>query len=487
MSIRRQLVIWGVPLVGCWLVRDLPFFWDTIQLGSKHAHFFYESDFRSLVLPAELDSGHPPVFGLYLAFWWKSIGKTLWVSHAAMVPFLVGILWVLFRMGDFLVGSRQAWLLPLLCFADPVLASQAVLVSPDIPLVFFFLLAVCSTWRRQRILLAMALAGLCLVSMRGMMLSAGLFLYSLWYQEAWRTVRRTWQVLWPFLPGGLLALAWLTYHWHATGWIGYHAQSTWAPSFERVDLSGFLRNILVLGWRLADHGHVFSWLVLGGAGGLLLRRSRKDRTALADMPPNRAHIVSLAMLLVCTLVALAPTQLLYKGLLAHRYLLPVYLPLQLLAGLLWLDLVSRWAVRSRWLPRAAVILPAVLLASGNTWVYPDRIAQGWDSTLAHLGWYPAMEDALAFLEREDIPLATVGTAFPAIGPLKYARLTDDSRGMVEKDLDSNCLVLYSNVMNDFTDQEIDRLHASWQPLHTFRHGKVFLTLYRQPDETLCAN
>ncbi|MEY3052937.1 MAG: hypothetical protein RLY31_2722 [Bacteroidota bacterium] len=487
MKVRRQLVVWLVPLGVCWLVRDLPFFWDTIQLGSKHAHFFFESDFRTLILPTELDSGHPPLFGLYLALLWKWLGKSLLVSHFAMMPFLVGILWVLFRAGDDLVGSHQAWLLPLLCFADPVLASQAILVSPDIPLVFFFLLAAYGGWRRRQRLLVPAIIGLGLVSLRGMMLSAGLFVFLLWWHGAWRSARAMWQVMWPFLPGGLLASAWLAWHWYVTGWIGYHAQSTWAPSFERVDLVGFLWNLLVLGWRLSDYGHVFSWLAVGVTGWLFLRRNPARPAPSADFPPAWENIRALAKLTLCTLVALVPTQLLHKGLLAHRYLLPVYIPLNLLAGLLLLRYLSVRTGPKRWQRTAGVWLLATLLAVGNAWVYPERISQGWDSTLAHLGWYPAMEEALAYLDREGIPLASVGTAFPAIGPLKYARLGNDMRGMVEKNLQTQDHILYSNVMNDFSDDEIDRLQACWQPMRTFRHGKVFLTIYRQSREESCAN
>jgi hypothetical protein len=67
------------------------FFWDTVQLASKHAHFFYETDFRSIILPNEIDSGHIPTLGFYLALIWKIAGKTLMVSHLSMLPFVIGI------------------------------------------------------------------------------------------------------------------------------------------------------------------------------------------------------------------------------------------------------------------------------------------------------------------------------------------------------------------------------------------------------------
>jgi hypothetical protein len=68
-----------------------PFFWDTIQLASKQAHFFYETGFHSIILPNEIDSGHIPSLGIYLALLWKIMGKSLIVSHLAMLPFVMGI------------------------------------------------------------------------------------------------------------------------------------------------------------------------------------------------------------------------------------------------------------------------------------------------------------------------------------------------------------------------------------------------------------
>ncbi|MEK7253678.1 MAG: hypothetical protein AAB316_02970, partial [Bacteroidota bacterium] len=99
-------------LLATYLVRNHPFFWDTIQLASKHAHFFYDTDFQSLILPENIDSGHPPAFGMYLALVWKIFGKTLTVSHFAMLPFLWGIVFFILKIGERLGGKENAQWLP---------------------------------------------------------------------------------------------------------------------------------------------------------------------------------------------------------------------------------------------------------------------------------------------------------------------------------------------------------------------------------------
>ena len=130
-----------VALLATWQVRDHAFFWDTVQLASRHAHWYYGQHFQHLLLPDEIDSGHPPGFGMYLAAVWVLFGKSLAASHLAMLPFLFGIIYLLYIIGSYFGGQRSSWMLILLAFAGPVLAGQSVLVSPDIVLVFAFLLA----------------------------------------------------------------------------------------------------------------------------------------------------------------------------------------------------------------------------------------------------------------------------------------------------------------------------------------------------------
>ena len=148
--IRVRYAFYAIVLMATWLVKDHPFFWDTVQLGSKQAHFFYENGFSSFILPVEIDSGHPPFFGAYLALMWQLFGKTLAVSHFAMLPFLLGNVYLLSKMAEWLrPDHRPSWLL-LFAFADPVLASQSILVSPDIALVFFFLLGLCGILKNRK-------------------------------------------------------------------------------------------------------------------------------------------------------------------------------------------------------------------------------------------------------------------------------------------------------------------------------------------------
>ncbi|HFA51841.1 MAG TPA: hypothetical protein ENJ95_22725 [Bacteroidetes bacterium] len=516
---RRPFLIFSLfAFVATFLVRDNPFFWDTVQLASKHAHFFYGTNFSSLILPEIMDSGHIPAFGMYLAAVWKFFGKTLPAGHFAMLPFLLGIGCLLLKIGGHLSKEKKGantgewsnemqpnyakWLL-LLCFTDPVLASQSVLVSPDVVLVFFFLLGVYVVLlKKTKWLLVLAVIGLGLVSMRGMMAAAGLFLYLLFEPESkflskfdkkkdavsdaklsgktfWEGLKNRFSVsffikkLWPFLPGGLLVAAYLAYHWQAVGWIGYHGGSAWAPSFARVGLQGFIKNIAVLGWRMLDFGRVAEVLVLVYFGFVVLR----EKTFWGD-----ENLKRLALLAACVFLATVPTQLFYKGLLSHRYLLPFFISLHLL---LFHFLFGGAAGRKFRKPVFAIVILALLC--GNLWVYPKKISQGWDGTLAHLHWFGLEKEAEKYLKSEGIPYNKVGTAFPNIGPREMIELNGAGEGFTEKDLEKNCYVLYSNIMNDFSDSEIDELEKDWQAVFQNEKMGVCTIVYKNPNPAKCGN
>ena len=102
------------------------FFWDTIQLASKHAHWFYEQNFNSFFLPQEMDSGHFPFFGMLLAFCWKIFGVKLWVGHALMIIINLATIFQVNYLGKQILGKEFSYLLVLLFFLNPAILGQAL-------------------------------------------------------------------------------------------------------------------------------------------------------------------------------------------------------------------------------------------------------------------------------------------------------------------------------------------------------------------------
>lgn len=443
------------------------FFWDTIQLGSKHAHFFFDQSQLSFLLPDFMDSGHIPAFGLYLSLMWKIFGKSLLVSHLSILPFLLGIVYQTKLLLGRYLPEKYLFAGMLFFLADPTFLAQSILVTPDIPLLFFFLLALNSLFQRNRYILSLAVVCLFLVSMRGMMTAFAILLVDLFLEKK-SVYKNLISVLlkksMAYLPALLIFLTFFVYHYEAKGWVGYHKDSPWASAFERVNLRGFIYNIGILGWRLIDFGRVFLWLSVGGL--LIWSKWKFWRDSKA-----RELFFIWAAIIIC----LSVTLLFYKNLSGHRYLLPGLSMFGLVAFYIIIKTAKNKLQRTLFL---TICLAGMI--TGNLWVYPEKISQGWDSTLAHMPYYKLRSAMLDFIQSNNIPVSDIGSAFPNASEFKYMDLTDDLRMHAVKNLDINPYILYSNIYNDFSDEEIDRLNNTFLLIHEERKNGVFMKLFQNP-------
>ena len=78
--------------------QHIPFFWDNVSLVSRLAAYYYDTNFQNIILPNDIDPGHPPFYPLYVAAIWTIFGKTLAVSHWLVYPFLLGTYWLYYRL-----------------------------------------------------------------------------------------------------------------------------------------------------------------------------------------------------------------------------------------------------------------------------------------------------------------------------------------------------------------------------------------------------
>jgi hypothetical protein len=450
------------------LVKDHIFFWDTVQLASRHAHWYYDNNFQYFFLPESLDSGHPPFFGMGLALVWQLFGKSLWISHFYILFFLLGNVILCYRIADYFFDGKMIPLVLTLILVDPFLAAQSTLVSPDIVLIFFWFLSILGVVRKRPTLILIATIGMAAVSMRGMMLVFAMFCFYLYRQfinekKGMNKVKFL-QTIWPFVPSGLLSLVFLYFHYQHAGWVGYHENSPWAPSFESVSFIEFVRNIGLLGWRFLDFGRVFIWMIIIGLLAYGFWKKIKLSTKLKEL---------LALVIILILIT-TPSSLLHKSLMAHRYFLPIVLSLTFLA----IGLVLHFIKNKSW-QNGVCSFMVIALLTGNFWVYPKGVAQGWDSTLAHLPYYDLREEMMEYIEEKNIPFEKIGTEFPNIASLEILKLNGDKRSLSKKDLSENEYIFYSNVYNDFSDEELEVLEKKWVVEKELSKRKICVILYRK--------
>jgi len=263
-----------------------------------------------------------------------------------------------------------------------------------------------------------------------------------------------------YVPAGLVGVAFLIAHQIATGWTGHHANSPWAGCFEKVNAIGMLKNVAITGFRFLEFGRL--GVVLGI--GILMMGYKKDH-----------KIKQLLILLGVLSILIILPQLPYKLLLAPRYLLPISVLLSLCCCCL---VFSSNLKESKQV--FVWIFITLSLFSGNFWTYPKRIAMSWDATLAHLNYFEPRRKMLDFIDRQNIPFSSIGSGFPESDASYYIDLSNNHDLFDSCDFSKNEYVFYSNVMNNFSDNELDELEKSWTITQSYKKGNVEVILYKRP-------
>lgn len=448
------------------------FFWDTIQLASKHATFFYNTNFSSLILPDEMDSGHPPFLSVLLAASWKLFGRTLFVSHLLMLPFVLMIVYQTITLTKKIFPSHFLFLANGVILSEATLMTQCTLVSPDVILVAFFLFGVNAILSNKPWQLTVAILFLCIIGMRGMMCTFILFCFHLYYQYfiAKETKAKTMQGFFvkhlAYVPGVFIACSFLVFHFLKTGWIGYHINSPWAFEFEKAPAKKVIFNFFILCWRMIDFGKIITYLLLG----VCIFIAFKKKNFNTD---KKCYLLLVLSSLFFLFLALPLIR--FNNLLCHRYILPLYISVNLLVIHL---IIANFNKKI-----SSFLLIAIIISqlTGNLWVYPKTVATGWDATLSHLPYYSLRKEALNYINSNNINLNTVGTGFPNIDCQDYVDLTPTILCFVDHNLKTNKYILYSNIFNDFNKTDLEILFKNWKIETRYKKGNVEMVLFKRPE------
>ncbi len=443
------------------------FFWDKDILHARHAFWYLENGF-SILQPPQFDSGHPPAMGLLLAFLWKIFGIHLAVGHLAMIPFAITLIWQLYRFTAFFIKSLFVYWALLLIAIDTSILTQLMILTGDLLTLVFFFWAVNSILYNKRIALLFAMVLLALTSSRGMISCMIVGIFDIYLQTCGKenVYKKIVSVIPWYLPSFFLSAFYLAYHYAKTGWIGYNPEgSSWEGLFELADLKGVVRNFLIIGWRLIDFGRLFLWLTGFYFFFLMVKKRIK--------PDDNIRI--LLALCIISFIIYVPPMIIYKGLLSHRYILPLFAVFATLIAYLLFEKLPDNRLR-----KSIYFVLIIGLLSGNFWIYPDRIAKGWDATLAHIPYYKLRRDMIQYIEEERIPFEEICSEIPNTAKLKHIDLIEDERSFMNRNLQACDYIFYSNIYNMFTDDFLYELKNHWEVVREYRLLQVRVTLYKNP-------
>ena len=438
-------------------------FWDNVLFASKMGNHLYENGIFSWNIPNSFDPGHPPFLGFVLAIFWKLFGHSLWASHLAMLPFIIATLYQLNRLTFYYTqNQRLSFFAVLLLLADPTLTTSLVLVNPEVITLFFFFLALNGFLYRKPLWKFIGLFFLSIVTFRSMMLLAGFFLFEILnhifvHKKSFKQLIKLHFLSFYFFAA-LPAILYVSWRLIAKGWLQTHEESPWATYWHLPSLQEFSQNVAVLIWRFLDFGRVFIFLFVI-IGCWYLKRKKQWNASMRQ----------LLFLGITSVFFIVVTVLLSTNAFGHRYFIVSYVALILTAFLILQQLKTN--------KKVLYSLLYIGLFTGNLWVYPEKVSQGWDATLAHIPYHSLRTQAINFLDQEQINFKEVGTFFPNYNTQDEINFNGDQRALRHFNKE-NDYVLYSNVYN-LTDENFDFIHENYKEIKHFGSFHVYISIWKK--------
>ena len=468
MSKERLLVISSVLLfIEVILLHSIPFFWDATSKAIR-ANWFLETNFQQLVLPTNLNSGHPPLWPILLAFSWQLFGKSLLISRVLLAIINFGVLYQIIRIIKYYIPNRLHLIAFLLIILEPTFLAQTSNLNNDMLLLFFTLLAYNSIIiERKSVLLSIALIGLVFSNLRGIPIFLCMLLIELLNQYKWIKKVDYLQLL-PFLISGLLLLGFFVYQYLELGWIISTPAEGWSEHRNILPLSGMLRNIVIIAFNFSIFGKFFLFIILFG----LLFLYTKSQNFI---PKLNQLIVLIAILIIGISIFMIP----FSNPISVRYYMIVFI-LSVVLTIMLIDHIDLKINKNLVYGSLAFVF-----LTGHFWVFPPKISQPWDSSFAYLNYFPIEKKLINYLNENEISTNLTGTYLPLnIRGVSYLNDTMQFRKFQEINFETNQFIIHSNIENRTKDQGIDTLKQKWKHIKRFSQNAVFIDIYKRPNSSI---
>ncbi len=440
------------------------FFWDTISIVSRQAHFLFSNHLSSYLYPVNFDNGDPQLLQSYIALCWLIFGKSILVAHLSMIPFLIGIIYFVLRTTKKLFENNTAYITTFLILIEPSIISQGIIMSQDILVILFSLIVLNGILEKKSTLISFGLLFLTLVSRRGIIISAGFILsisiIDLFIEKKkinWLLIKKYIRL---FTPPTLSLLIYFLIRYYYFGWFFSHPESPWYSSSSFATFFKFIKNGLTIGRAFLDYGKFIWWVILAI---IIVRFGIKQAI---DKYTNKLWIIFFSILII-----ILPATLLINNDFGGRYFIPHYIII---------SLIILKIIHQSFSPKIKNILFGLIfisIISGNFWVYPEKVSQSWDCSLVHLPYYKLREDVKMYFEKHEVNFSDVGFGYPNTAKLKFLEVNNDQRKFSNIEPGENKFIVYSNIQN-LDNKTIYKIKNEYILIQSFKQKGIFMDIYR---------
>ncbi len=442
-----------------WFSRSIPFFWDG-TFFSQLSLAFYENGFNYFIAPENFDTGGFPLYSVYLANIWKLFGKSLLVSHFALLPFLIGIAFEYFKLAKQFLAGKMLVFAMLLLVLEPCFITQSVLMGYDVLLIYFYFLSLNALLLNKTILFQVSLALLCLSSVRGMLLACSLLLI-----DAYIHRKINYSMIKKYVLALVCVIFWVCYHQLKTGW--FIINPIREDTHERIlPFSMIVKQLIYSIWKIIDFGRIGLWFFFIFYFFILQKNKYME---------NKKTIFALVFIPLLVLIfGMIP----FGNPIGHKYFIVSFLLLNIAFCFALQQLQNRKTIT------IVVAFSSMLLISGNFWIYPSKYGNGWDASLKIISFFELKKEMDNYILIQHISSQDVGTQFPLIANKSASDLTENTfqyQNVWSGPLSNYDYFLYSNVINTDIPEQFEDAIKTWKPIKTIHSGLITITLFKNPS------
>lgn len=452
------------------------YFWDVIQQISKEAHWYYLTDFKSILIPThnqfdiKATGYHPPLMGMITAVLWKVIGYKLYVSHLFTAFWLIVLIYNARKLVLNVFPYKYSdWVLFILLI-EPVVITQFVIASPDFILLAAFVTSLRAIFEKKHYTLAIALIFLCGMNMRGVFVGVSLFFVhiyyeSLKYQENKKTAFL--KIIIPYLPILVLLSAYYIYYFTQDGWFfttendggTQHYTQPKSVLFMIKHLASFILSVL-------QEGRI----VIFALAAYFLFYIKRRKIALST--EEKTLLLFTTVMYGLYFIFVFVTQMPFGS----RYFAPQFFTLTIL--------VLLFAIKNFNVKKIKYLFIAICLCfiSGHFWIYPESISKSWDTMLTHIPYYELRKEVFNYIDKKSLNYNEISTGFGMNNNRKYVELIKENKTL-SADFSTAKYFVYSNILNLEDDKRIALQDTNqWQPIQYFEKKPVHFIIYKRKNK-----
>jgi hypothetical protein len=277
------------------------------------------------------------------------------------------------------------------------------------------------------------------------------------------------KLLFPYFPVFLLLTSYFVYYFSNNDWFFADKNGNYSSHYQLpANAAVIVKQVASLALRLLENGRFVIWL--SAAGLIFVIVKNKIKLSGEEKMLGLFFVLITGLYLLFAFITSMPF--------SSRYFMIHFFVLSLLVFRLAANHLSAFQWNDKKLKNAFIAV-LFFIITGHCWIYPEKIAQCWESTLLHTPYYELRKECFDYIDDNQLDYNDLSAGFCLYGNRGYIEMQEEGKIVKAPDLNARYFI-YSNISN-LEDEKLDELKKAdrWRPIKQFKKGCVFITIYEK--------